>query len=58
MENSKPTINVPVVFEKTDATGTSEARLTLFDDGSVYLDGADGAIFEEPIFPNGRQGGE
>jgi hypothetical protein len=47
MENWKPTVDVPVTFEKADATGTSEIRFTLFSDGSVYLTGAEEVMFEE-----------
>ena len=52
METWKPTIDVPVAFERTDATGTSEIRLTLFSDGSVCLNEAVEMIFEENSLPS------
>jgi len=46
MNNWKPTVRVPVAFEKTDATGQLVIQLTLLPDGSVYLDGAEELIFD------------
>ena len=52
MENWKPTVDLPVTFERTDATGTSEIRFTLFSDGSVSLNGDEIVIFEENSLPS------
>lgn len=46
MKNRKPTPRLTVAFEKIDATGSEVIQLTLFADGSVYLDGAEELIFE------------
>ncbi len=46
MKNDKPTVRLAIAFEKTDTTGSRVIQLTLFADGSVYLDGAEELIFE------------
>ena len=46
MKKCKPTVRLEVAFEKTDTTGPQGIQLTQFEDGSVYLDGAEELIFE------------
>jgi hypothetical protein len=47
MEERKPaTPRLQIVFEKTDAMGSSRILLSRYDDGSVYLEGALEVIFE------------
>jgi hypothetical protein len=46
MKNSKPIARLKAAFEKTDAAGSRVIHLTQFEDGNVYLEGAEEVIFE------------
>jgi hypothetical protein len=47
MNDWRPSINVPVRFERTDQLGLHVIYLTLFSDGGVYLEGDEELAFDQ-----------